>query len=281
MTFYEKWTGFTERSAVRRGLAALGVVALTVGAFTAGRARAAGIPAEETLSYSGVLEDTEGTPLTGNHNIEVRFWDSATGGRSAICTTNGAEFPVTNGHFSVPLPNSCTEAVEGNPDLWIEVVVDGASLGRTKARAVPYAVAAKHAVSADSAKVANAPGGNLATRLTALENGRVTGVGIGDGPLRLCSGSTPPGDTAWRAYGDQIAVTVDISGCAFTSKPSVVSSLSGSTNHWMTTGGSEPYIPDGADAAKQFDIYVRDPAGVTREAANARNWHVTWIAVGN
>jgi hypothetical protein len=51
----------------------------------------------------------------------------------------------------VVLPDACVTAAHAKADLWVDVSVDGASIGRTKLGAVPYAVEAEHAVSATNA----------------------------------------------------------------------------------------------------------------------------------
>lgn len=55
---------------------------------------------------------------------------------------------LSNGRFPIPLPDACTVAVAASPNLWIDVAVDGESLGRTKLAAVPYAVEANRASAA-------------------------------------------------------------------------------------------------------------------------------------
>jgi hypothetical protein len=112
--------------------------AVSVGYF-AGRARAAGIPTTQPLSYSGVLTDANGTPLTGSKNIQIMLFDAPTGG-SATCATTSAPQTLVAGAFQVTMPDSCVTAVRANPDVWVDVVVDGGSLGRTKLAAVPYAI---------------------------------------------------------------------------------------------------------------------------------------------
>ncbi len=141
---------------IRRSLlfSIVGVIGMTAGAFLAGRA-VAGIPAEAALTYSGVVEDVEGAPLDGEHVIEVKFWAASSGGDAALCTNNGQAVTLEQGRFAVGLPDSCTDAVKLNPELWVEVLVDGSSLGRAKAGAVPFAVEAGHATSADSATNSN------------------------------------------------------------------------------------------------------------------------------
>lgn len=114
------------------------------------RARASGISAATPMTYSGVLTDSTGTPLTGSKNVQLSVYDKATGG-TLQCTVGPTPVTLANGGFQLPLPDTCTTVVHANPDLWIEVFVDGASMGRTKLGAVPYAVEAAHAQTADSA----------------------------------------------------------------------------------------------------------------------------------
>ena len=68
----------------------------------------------------------------------------------------------------------------------------------------------------------------------------------------------------------------DISACGFKAAPVLTTSLGGTTQHWTSTGGSEPY----SITATSFIIFIRS-ADVTPANANERNWHVNWIAVGN
>jgi hypothetical protein len=129
----------------------LGVVsmALAAGLGYAIRAAASGIPGANALAYAGELEDAKG-PITGVHNIQVFLFDAATAG-SSLCQSTTAAIDVFDGHFSVPLPDGCTTAAGANPNIWIDVLVDGSDTGRTKIGAVPYAVEANHAVNADNA----------------------------------------------------------------------------------------------------------------------------------
>jgi hypothetical protein len=119
-------------------------------AYLLGRARAAGAPTMQPLTYSGVLTDMSGTPLAGTKNIQVTLWDMAAAGNQ-VCSAGPVAVALTSGVFQVVLPPQCTTAVHANGDLWVEVFVDGTSLGRTKLGAVPYAIEADHAVSADQA----------------------------------------------------------------------------------------------------------------------------------
>jgi hypothetical protein len=134
-----------------------GAVAATT-AMLAVRARAAGIPDADPLTYTGYLEDGDGAPLTGAHSIDVTFWGSVDG-TDDLCSGGNDNAELTAGRFQIPLPD-CAEAVKATPDVWVDVQVDGASLGRTKLGALPYALEAGRA--SDSTGV-------LEARLAALE----------------------------------------------------------------------------------------------------------------
>jgi hypothetical protein len=132
-----------------RTLLGIGALGLAFGSGYGIRAAASGIPTSHALTYVGELDNPSG-PITGTHNIQVLLYDAATGGNT-LCQSAGASVNVANGRFSVQLPDSCTNAVAANPNAWVDVLVDGSDMGRTAIGAVPYAVEANHAVSADNA----------------------------------------------------------------------------------------------------------------------------------
>lgn len=138
-----------KRSQVLSVAAISGAVLVALG-FMAGRARAGGAPTLAALTYSGTLNDASGKPLTGTHNLEVELFDAAVDG-NPLCDTKAAALPLVNGRFSLTLEEKCQTAVKATPNVWAEVFVDGKSGGRTKLAAVPYAIEATHATSADSA----------------------------------------------------------------------------------------------------------------------------------
>jgi hypothetical protein len=150
---------------------AASAVAISAVAFFVGRAWAGGIPATGALTYSGLLEDAAGAPLTGDHPILINLWDVATPGTTPLCQTLSMPDTLAGGRFSVPLPDSCADVIKSNADVWVEVAVDGVSLGTTKLGAVPYAVEAVHAVEASTA---NAPGGALASTISGLQSAVAT-----------------------------------------------------------------------------------------------------------
>lgn len=128
------------------------------GAFVTGQSWADGIPTTGALAYSGRLEAPNGDPLTGSRNLELKFWNAASGGSTPLCTTSSQSTTLDQGRFTLNLPDACTDAIGANPDVWIEILVDGSSLGRTKTGAVPYAVEASHATASDVAASAEALG---------------------------------------------------------------------------------------------------------------------------
>lgn len=128
------------------------MVAMVIGFVGLGynqmRARADGIPAMRPLTYAGTLEEG-GAPVNGSRNIRLTIWDMAAGGGSTnmrCVTTTATPTPVTNGRFQIVLDEACAPAVRSTPDLWLEIEVNGATIGgRTKLSAVPFAIEANRA----------------------------------------------------------------------------------------------------------------------------------------
>jgi len=132
--------------------------------YWASRASAAGVPATAPLTYSGVMTDMNGTPLTGTKNVLLQLYAAASGG-SALCGSAATPVTLAGGAFQVALGDDCTAVVHMRPDLYVDVLVDGASVGRTKLGAVPYALEADTAQNAAAA----AAGGSLAATLASLQ----------------------------------------------------------------------------------------------------------------
>ncbi|MEM9337533.1 MAG: hypothetical protein AAGA66_02310 [Bacteroidota bacterium] len=100
----------------------------------------------------------------------------------------------------------------------------------------------------------------------------------GGNALKVYAGRT--GSDKWIQYRNDpkhngIHVSIDLSHCKFTSTPYVVTSLSGSTSHWTSSGASEPY-----NVSKTgFTIYIQ-LSGITPATAKSRAYQVNWIAIG-
>lgn len=137
----------SRRERQRRIAAALGAAALIAGlSYMAGRARAGG-PSSQALTYSGVLEDG-GAPVDGERSIQLHLWDDPLSAdpvhrRCSIIPTQPTK--VTEGRFEIVFTDLCTDAVRAADDLYLEVVVEGQSLARSRLGAVPYALEAMRA----------------------------------------------------------------------------------------------------------------------------------------
>lgn len=139
------------KTTVKRALpyAAICVASIAATAIAL-RANAAGIPQADVLTYTGYLEGADGAPLTDKHSIDVRVLAAADASK-ALCEANASNVLLVSGRFQVPLPD-CPAIVKDNPDLWLDVRVDGSSLGVSKMGAVPFAIEAEHATTASDAE---------------------------------------------------------------------------------------------------------------------------------
>ncbi len=169
-------------------VASFAVSAVGVAGYKIGRARADGAPTMQPLYYSGVLEDG-GRPVEGARSVTVRLFDAAMGG-TAVCTTISPTAQVTGGRFRLALDAACTGAVQANPNLWAEVIVDAVTFPRQKLGAVPYALEAARASGASGA---------LERRIAAVEsNARPRQVVVGEASSTVsssCSGTNQAAPT--------------------------------------------------------------------------------------
>lgn len=122
--------------------------------YRIGIARADMPPDTKALAYSGMLEDGNGVVTSASLLMQVKLFPEDSGGSSpAVCATDPAlGYKVTLGRFSIPLPDACVEAVKTHGELYAEMTVAGdPPMPRTILRAVPYAVQAGAAHSANQA----------------------------------------------------------------------------------------------------------------------------------
>ncbi len=182
------------------GLGALGLAVV----FWVTRAGAGGIPATSALTYTGVLEDPAGAPITGSKEIRIGLFDAVSGGTEKCTVTQTVA--LANGRFQIALPDTCTAAIAASPDLWVEVVVGGDSLGRSKLGAVPYAVEATRASSATGTlgtQVVPA-GAVMAFDLAACPTGWSA---LADAQGRVIVGSSATVARNAKVGGDQVTLT--------------------------------------------------------------------------
>jgi hypothetical protein len=242
-----------------------GASAVIGAAFVAGRAWAVGVPATGALTYSGRLEDAAGAPLTGSRNLQISFWDAKPAGTGTkLCETPSAPVSLEAGRFSITLPDKCASAVKDKSDLWVEILVDGSALPRTKLGAVPYALEAARASSA---------GGALDTRIAAVEqlaSGLPARIGVLARSVER-TGAVPPG-AGWT--------TIPGLTSTFTlTQPSLVQ---------VTGNGMQRTINQGADTSCNVAYrYVVDGKakghsdwGQRIQVSNgAVSWHSIWSII--
>lgn len=98
-------------------------------------------------------------------------------------------------------------------------------------------------------------------------------------PLKIASGSTPPGSTAWQQYpgGAGVFVDVDTSAGQFTADPVYLTSIAGDSHHWATTGATSTYFA----TPTKFRVYVRwaDGSPLTPAQANGFQWRINWLGI--
>lgn len=132
---------------------ALASVALALGiagSLVVQRVRAAGVPTKGALTYSGYLALADGALVNATKDIALLAYDSATGG-TLVCQVISSPVSVVAGRFQLSLSDTCATAIHASADIWIDIQVEGASLGRTKIGATPYALEAGNALSAATA----------------------------------------------------------------------------------------------------------------------------------
>jgi hypothetical protein len=121
----------------------LAVALLASGGVIASPASGSGDPpVASAINYQGQLTDSEGNPLDGNHDMEFRLYDSASGGSQVGSTITKNGVTVTKGQFSVKL--DVDQSVFNGQGLWLEVKVGVDTLSpRQEILPVPYALSLK------------------------------------------------------------------------------------------------------------------------------------------
>lgn len=94
-------------------------------------------PPPTSFTYQGVLENA-GDPVDGPTSIQYKLWDAATGGTQKGATL-GSSSNVVDGVFNDTLDFGAA-AYTDNQARWLEVIVEGQSMGRTPLNAAPYSL---------------------------------------------------------------------------------------------------------------------------------------------
>jgi Phage Tail Collar Domain len=123
------------------------LLALSVGAASAVRAQ---IP--QNIAYQGYLTQN-GVPVNSTIPASFTLWDAQTGGNQ-VWNQQQSNVQVTNGYYTVML-NFEQQYWQGawhdssfNHQYWLEVLINGNTLGRVQLAASPYAMNARIADSA-------------------------------------------------------------------------------------------------------------------------------------
>ncbi|MBI3540762.1 MAG: hypothetical protein HY073_01250, partial [Deltaproteobacteria bacterium] len=95
------------------------------------------------IPVQGYVVDKSGNPLSGNYEVEFSLFASETGGTALTTATESIAF--SNGIFQSTVGVS-TSLITGNPQLYLEVVIEGETLSPRMAwNPVPFAVSASFA----------------------------------------------------------------------------------------------------------------------------------------
>jgi hypothetical protein len=151
----------------------------------------------ETIAYQGYLTDTDGAPLDGSVNLNVRLYDASAGG-TALWTEDQLGVPVAGGVFSVQLgQEEPLDGVAFDQPLWLAVRVNGGNelAPRVPLSATPYALGLRGLrviPSGDDDDAPNLIGGHINNRAGEVGPGGFLpqGVTISGG-----GGGTPGNDT--------------------------------------------------------------------------------------
>ena len=129
------------------------------------------------INYQAKLTDADGVALNGDYDIAFSIWDAPTGGTCVWGPETHSGVTVTNGLFDVQLGTITTLDIDFSDSLWIEVEVEGVTLGpREKLGTVPYAFRAIYADTAGSDNDWQVSGSDVYTGISPAPTGN---VGIG------------------------------------------------------------------------------------------------------
>ena len=96
-----------------------------------------------TLNYSGRIVDSDGSPKTGLVNLEIKFFDSESGGLQKGSTYLYPSTPLNSGIFNLEININNTDiptVLDSSTDTWIEVIdtTNSITYPRQKLSSVPY-----------------------------------------------------------------------------------------------------------------------------------------------
>ncbi|HPI18984.1 MAG TPA: hypothetical protein PKY56_01305 [Candidatus Kapabacteria bacterium] len=96
-----------------------------------------------TISWQGILQDSEGNNLTGNHNLTVKLYEIATGG-TALWTETHNDLNIVDGLVNLTLGSVTPLNLSFDSQYWLEISVgEGTPLPRIILNSVPYSLYSK------------------------------------------------------------------------------------------------------------------------------------------
>jgi hypothetical protein len=104
------------------------------------------------IFYTGYIEDREGVPVDGTLPFTLELYDRPTGGES-LCRSGDSDAPIriVAGYFRHRLTNECRDELRYERAVWVDLTIDGERFARYQIGAVPYALTADHATTAERA----------------------------------------------------------------------------------------------------------------------------------
>lgn len=135
----------------------------------------AAAPPSTAFTYQGSLAEN-GDPTSGPISMSFKLWDAVAGGNQ-VGSTLSSTVDVINGVFSESLDFGAGSFAD-NQALWLEILVEGQSLGRTPMNATPFALNTRGIAVSQDGKVGL---GTDPTRARLEVNGRFRAVTDGNG----------------------------------------------------------------------------------------------------
>lgn len=94
----------------------------------------------QTISWQGIIQDSDGNNLTGNHNLTIQLYDVPTGG-TALWTELHNAVAVDNGLVNLSLGSVTPLNISFDKQYWLEITVgESTPMARMKLNAVPYSL---------------------------------------------------------------------------------------------------------------------------------------------
>ncbi len=94
----------------------------------------------QTISWQGIIQDSDGNNLTGNHNLTIQLYDVPTGG-TALWTELHNAVAVDNGLVNLTIGGTIPINIAFDKQYWLEITVGGSTpLPRIKLSSVPYSL---------------------------------------------------------------------------------------------------------------------------------------------